>query len=343
VEYSQYLSDIQTQPRALLSALPRFDPRSLETLAYRLRCGDFERIVVTGMGASLFAAYPAWLLLAQAGLPAVWVDASELTHYAGSLVTSHSLLWIFSQSGRSAEVMGLLEQASASPPAAMLAVTNDLESPLAQGATTTIPLHAAPEQTVSTRTYLHSLAFGQLAALILTGRETAQHLADLAKTAQAIESYLEDWERQLNHIAETIGHPERLVLLGRGPSLAAAYNGALILGEAAKLHSSGMPAGHFRHGPLEMAGPDLTVLILAGDARTVHLNRKLYDELRRYEVRCFWISTDDQADLSMPAAHGIGLPLAEIIPLQLLSVGLCLAQGITPGELFHIGKVTLEE
>ena len=51
----------------------------------------------------------------------------------------------------------------------------------------------------------------------------------------------------------------------------------------------------------------------------------------------------EELDLAMPAARGIGLPLAESLPAQLLSVHLGLKTGWEPGTFRYIGKITLQE
>ena len=113
----------------------RSDFTPLAALVQALNAGRFDRILLTGMGASYYGLYPAWLHLAAAGLPAIWVDTAELVHHAPALVTGRTLLWISSQSGRSAEIVALLRQSAANPPAGLIAMTNDLSSPLAQACT----------------------------------------------------------------------------------------------------------------------------------------------------------------------------------------------------------------
>jgi glucosamine 6-phosphate synthetase-like amidotransferase/phosphosugar isomerase protein len=45
----------------------------------------------------------------------------------------------------------------------------------------------------------------------------------------------------------------------------------------------------------------------------------------------------------MPDATGIGAPLAEILPIQLLTLHLANELGVEAGKFRHIGKVTLSE
>ncbi len=208
-----YVLDILSQPPALRAALASTDLAPLTALVQALNAGRFDRILLTGMGASYYGLYPAWLHLAAAGLPAMWVDAAELVHHVPALVTGRTLLWIASQSGHSAEIISLLRHAESHPPAGLLAMTNDLHSPLAHAALhlnkvdlrVLLPLYAEPESTPSTRTYLHTLAIGQLAALYLTQVELAPHLAALQAAADSIAAYLQDWRAHLQRLGEVAG------------------------------------------------------------------------------------------------------------------------------------------
>jgi glucosamine--fructose-6-phosphate aminotransferase (isomerizing) len=346
MDENTYLQDILSQPAALRTALDRFDLEPLKPYIRALRNGEYDRLILTGMGASGYAAYPAWLQLLEAGFPAFWVDSAELSHYAQRLITRRSLVWLISQSGRSAEILRLIDLMQATPPAALITTTNDLASPLAQAAGLTLPLEAAVEETVSTRTYLNSLAISQLVARALFSEDLDSHYYDLRKTADGIASYLANWGEHLLTLEGLIGMPRHLLLVGRGPSMAAVLTGALIIGEAAKFPALGLNAAQFRHGPLEMVGSQLTVLVYGGLDETDALNRHLLHELLGFGTAAFWLSPSPQGELSaltMPQASGIGLPLAEIVPIQLLSVHLARQMGVVPGKFLYSGKVTLTE
>ena len=335
-----YILDILSQPEALKTALDQFDPLPLAPLAKAIHLNDFDRIIITGMGGSLYASYPVWLILANAGLPALWVDTAELIHHTPNLITPKTLLWIFSQSGKSAEIVTALDF----KPSTLLATVNDLESPLAKASQTQVPIHAGAEYTVSTRTYVNTLAAGQLAALTLLGRDVESARRELLQTASAIESYLSAWESRVKAIGRAIGFPKRLATLGRGVSLGATYTGALILGEASKYMATPYQAGEFRHGPLELATPDLTVLLFAGPRETLELNRKLLKDLRGYQVNAFWVGSEkNDWQIEIPEVSSIGLPLMEIIPLQMLTIHFAEQIGVEPGKFFRTGKITLVE
>lgn len=116
------------------------------------------------MGSSLNAAYPAWLRLAALSIPAIFVNAAELLHYGQNAIGPRALLWANSQSGRSVEVVRLLDALKGHRPAFQISMSNFLDSPMAQAADLAVPIHAGAEATVSTKTYLNMLAVLSLAA-----------------------------------------------------------------------------------------------------------------------------------------------------------------------------------
>ena len=346
LDSNPYVQEILSQAGSVKNALNGFDVASLKPLTQSIQAGDFERIVLTGMGASLFASYPVWLQLVNAGLPAQWIDCAEIIHHARLIITKRTLVWIASQSGRSAEIVAALDiikQAGAT----LLATVNDLTSPLAQDAGYYVPIRAEVEKTVSTRTYVNTLAVSQLAALALTNGDVPKGLDELHRTADGLAEYFTDWENHLQTIKDRFTRTSSLYLLGRGASLASAYTGALILGEASKTPATGMQAGEFRHGPMELATPNLTALLFAGPPETQGLNLRLHKDLIDAGTHSVWIASPDAAQLEpqicMPHAVGIGLPLAEIVPIQMLTIHLALENGIEPGKFFRSGKVTLSE
>jgi glucosamine--fructose-6-phosphate aminotransferase (isomerizing) len=340
---SEYIDNILGQPAALRSLLAGLDLRLVSHLAGRVRAGDIDRIILTGMGASLYAAYPAYTILAGAGLPAWWLETGELAESARALVTSKTLLWIISQSGKVPEGLALLDVLSGRPPGLVLATTNKLDSLLAGRAGLVLPLHTAPEQGVATRSYVNTLAVTQLVALAMAGHDLAPALEVLRRASETLETYLLGWEQTVAAFSGHLPQPDRLLLLGRGASLAAALDGALVLKEAARAHVEGMSMGQFRHGPLELADSRLTVLVFPGPASHAAADRQLARTIVECGARALWISSDGDHTpntVPAPAAEGVALPIAQIVPVQLLSLYLAQRQGFEAAAFRHMGKVT---
>ena len=332
-----YIFDILEQPRCLRNLDQQATLETARRLASRLTRSD--RIVLTGMGASLAALRPLWLDLIERGLSAWLIETGELLAGGWSLLTNTAVVIAASQSGNSAEIAVLAERVCQLG-AGLVAITNNLDSALGRRSEITFNIAAGLEATVSTKTYVNTLMVATLISYTIS-----QRAADglIERTADSLDSYLEHWRDHVGAIDAALGLPQRLFLVGRGASLASVECGALIIKEAAKWPVEGQSAQQFRHGPLELADDRLTVCVLAGAAGPGQKrNRQLFDDLRSYGARAFWLEQSD-ATVPMPTVVDGARQIAEIIPFQLMSVAIANQTGIEPGRFRHLGKVTTVE
>lgn len=341
-----YIEDIKTQAAALRMAVNRFDGKELHQIRSALESGVIDRIIMSGMGASFNAAYPAYLALNQGNLPVNLVNTAELLNYLQSSIGAHSLLWLNSQSGRSIETIRLLERVSHKSPHVVLACVNEEDSPLALAAGVTLPIHAGEEATVSVKTYTNMLAVNLLAAHTLLGWDVERLRNDMLAAGKAMEAYLQEWDTQLARLGQLTADVNSLVFTGRGSSLAAVWNSALISKEAAKCAFEGMHAAEFRHGPLELCQPGFAAVMFAGPEETRSQNRDLAGDVLKYGGKVVWVSEQQDPDLPSFVLPDVGdhtRPLVEILVGQMLSVVLARRKGIEPGYFRYVGKVTLKE
>jgi glucosamine--fructose-6-phosphate aminotransferase (isomerizing) len=341
-----YISDILSQPDALRTAINKFSAHSLDIIYRDLNNGKFDHIIMTGMGSSYNACYPACLQLAGLSIPVTLISTAELLHFYRGQIGARTLLWLNSQSGRSAELVHLLERIKTTPPACILASVNDETSPMAYAADVCLPIHAGAETTVSTKTYVNMLAINLLVPLYLTGQTPDKVKTQLLSAAGEAESYLQDWQAHVAHIDTLLAEFEELFIVGRGPSMSTVWTGALICKEAAKHAVEGMNAGDFRHGPMELISPHLTALVLAGSPTTSALNHNLATDIVKHGGQALWIDSAPDTHLPAiihPATFDLARPLMEILPLQLLTIALAERKGIQPGHFQVVGKVTSRE
>ncbi len=324
-------ADILDQPRALQAFVDGPRPSRVADRP----AGDYDRIILTGMGSSHFAALRTWRRLAAAGLPAWWVSTDELLESV-ELITDGSLVVVTSQSGASGETAALLHALLLRAVSAeVVGVTNDPESPLGRQAQTLVELRSGTEATVSTKSYVNSLAAHEwLTAGLLELDGTALDGAfDQALAATSLPGL--EGGAQLAHAAVEAEVP-RLAFIGGQDQLATALLGGLVVKEATKLPAEGFTGGAFRHGPLEIAGPGLTALFfgLAAEAAEAPLQRLAAD----VEVTGATVVRVPGHDAN--GGDGLAALVHGAIICQWFSVALARARGVTPGE-FHYGtKVT---
>ena len=337
------MQDLLDQPSALASTLDNLEASPAPgDVADGLARGRFRKVVLTGMGSSFHALGPLHLRLIESGISSVLVETSELVHYMPALVAPDSLLVVVSQSGASAEVIRLLEAAGGRVP--VVAVTNTPSSPLARGSQFVVETRAGEEATVSTKTYVASLAALEWLGAVLTGAGVPPVLRVLRSACAGMAEYLSGWTAHVESLTRFLEGMDHIFLVGRGRSLASAGTGGLILKEAAHFPAEGMSSAAFRHGPLEMVRPGLLLCVFAGEPPTIGLNRRLAADVSRGGGKVAWVAEDADLDALRIAAPAVeALPLMEILPVQMISLALANRAGREPGAFVRLLKVTTIE
>jgi glucosamine--fructose-6-phosphate aminotransferase (isomerizing) len=309
-------------------------------------------LVFTGMGSSYDACYPAVNDLGARGVPALLVDAAELLHFRRPILNAQTLAVVVSQSGESVEIVKLVAELSkqrARP--FVIAITNGLDNDLAHGADIVLNTSAGPESGPSTMTFAAAMATLSGLARLLAG-DSVDTAVDRTRTAaegaaRSAERLLDDPEAFAEELEAWHGDREVMVLLGRGPARAATELGALILKESGVMAES-LGSGLFRHGPLELAGPNMTAIVMATEPETRRLDLGLAADLIEAGATVMVITPDGEAPKGARAvATGYQdralMPAVSIVPVQLLAWRLARTLGRTPGQYTRASKVTTRE
>jgi glutamine---fructose-6-phosphate transaminase (isomerizing) len=350
---SSFAEDIGAQGdvlRTVLTAYRDSDADGLRAACALTNAGS--QVVFTGMGSSLSAAYPAAQRVAATGRTAVAREAGELLHYGADSIPRGSLIVLISQSGRSAETLALGGRVRRSGKA-IVAVVNEADSPMADLADVVLRVHAGPEANVATRTYVASFVVVHALADALAG--TRRRVVDLALAIDLPTRVAELAARpELSEEAASMFHGvDALVVLGRGPSFAAVDYGALVLKEVAAIPAEPMLGSSFRHGPIEIAGGRVGVVVLAPAGATSALGIRLASETARLGSPT-WLLTSAGSDGSYGSSGQLVVtrlpdvpeelaPVLYHVPLQHLAGRLALLRGREPGVFRHTNKVTAVE
>ena len=331
-----YLRDILAQPRALEDTVAGLcDAPRLADLS------GFDSIVLTGMGASYHALHPLHIQLVEHGFNAVAYETSELIHYFAAALTPRTLLIAVSQSGRSVEMVRLLDAAAR---VRTIGVTNTPESPLATRADFTILTRAGTESSVSCKTFVATLVALEWLGAALRGADRIEIESTLRDGAPAVQSYLAGWEAKVGILVNLLDGVRSLFVTGRGASMAAAGTGGLILKESAHFHAEGMTCSAFRHGPFEMSGPGVFVLVFAGDPKTAALNANLVLDVRNAGGNAALVGPQSDVDVfRIPLTAPAIRPVLEKLPVQMISLALAALAGREPGIFRLLTKVTTIE
>ena len=337
-----YFQDLLGQPQALQDTLDGLEVSAeLRTLAAALAEGKFHRIVLTGMGASLHALHPLNLRLIDRGFNSLMADTSELIHYMPRLLDESTLVVVVSQSGKSAEIVRLIEMPERR--SRILGITNTGDSPLARKSDAAILTRAGTESTVSCKTYVSALAALEWVGDVLCGNPNSSS-SELRQGVSAVKEYLDRWELYISGLVAELEGVRDLFFAGRGSSLAAAYSAGLILKESTRYHSEGINSAALRHGPIEMMRDSVFVLVYAGDPRTTALNAALVNDVRGAGGRAFLCCSETEIKaFRIPRVGEAARPILEILPAQMISLALGALGGFEAGRFELATKITANE
>ncbi|HEY0388215.1 MAG TPA: SIS domain-containing protein [Gaiellales bacterium] len=333
----RFVAEIAGQPEAVRRAGRALEVQAPAVGRLRESVESGGLIVFTGMGSSYDACYPVVTTLAGRGVDCWMLDTAELLHFRMAALRPGGLLVCVSQSGESAELVRLVEQLP-QPRPILATVTNGPSNTLAHAADIPLDTGAGEEHGPSTMTFAAALAVLDA----VTGDPPVE------RAAREMERLLAEPDALAERLAAWIDGRPTLALVGRGSARAAAEMGALTLKEAARFPAESLQAAQFRHGPLELAGPRLAVMVIATEPRTRDLELGLARELGGAGAAVLVVSQDGEAPDGCesvavgPLEEGLAAAAATI-PAQLLAWRLARSRGLTPGEFAIAGKVTTRE
>jgi glucosamine--fructose-6-phosphate aminotransferase (isomerizing) len=348
-----FLEEICGQPAAIRRAAAGVVAQAERLEELRSRRGRGP-VLFTGMGGSYDVCYAPVSGLALEGLSAFMVDAAELLYFRLSSITEHDIVVAVSQSGESAETVRLvqtLRESSARP--LLVGVTNGKENTLSRLVDLSMDTCAGPEQGPSTVTFAGAVV--ALAGIVKALRPKADGQGELfflneqaEQAAAALEGLLEHAIERADQLRAWMGERRLVGILARGAGRSAAEMGALTLKEAARIPAESLESAQFRHGPLELAGPEAAVVVIATEPETLALDLRLAGELVKHGTRVLAI-TSDAGGTETTDRIGIGTldrliaPAVSIVPLQLLAWRLAVERGFRPGVYTRASKVTTRE
>jgi glucosamine--fructose-6-phosphate aminotransferase (isomerizing) len=324
------------QPRVLERLIARADevarlvrgvvPRPLAGTAIVAR-GSSDHASVVGR----------YLLELATGRPVSLVAPSLHTLYGARVDYSGQLAVAVSQSGRTPEIVTTLRTLQDAG-AVGVAITNELDSPLASSAHAAIGLDAGEELAVpATKT-----ATAELVAFALLARGLGDARfgdADLAALPGAVATILAD-AQPAARVAATLAGETRLVVTARGLLYGAALEAALKLQETAGIAADGISSADLRHGPIAIVGDSFPVIAVSAEGPAHRDVCQLVAALRARRARVVTISTDEDGDLRLPPMVEALAAVGAVVRGQQLARELALAVGRDPDAPAGLRKVT---
>jgi len=316
----------------------------IENVANAVRARKIEVAVIAARGTSDHAAlYGQYILGARNGLLVAPAAPSLVSLYGEMPRVGNALVIGISQSGRSPDVVSVLE-AGRRQGALTVAITNNSDSELALAAECLIELEAGEERAVAaTKTYLAEIATMAMLSSALSG--DAESRDELAALPAALRLALNEEDLVARH-AVAWARENRCAVLARGFQYATAREWALKLKELAEVLADPYSGADFQHGPIALVGEGFPILAVASTGPALPGMTELLGRLRDAGARLLILSDAPELReigevVPLPGVPEWLAPLVAIVPAQLFSYHLARARGLDTEKPRNLSKVTL--
>jgi glutamine---fructose-6-phosphate transaminase (isomerizing) len=330
------LAEMLEQPARIEAVLDAALPAAAR-LGPALR--EADAVVLLGRGSSRSACtYGAWALQQFAGKAAWLASPADLAWGDYRFPLERTFVVAVSQSGESPEMVAAA-RAAVERGATLVAVTNVEASPLEKVVADeahVLRCRAGEERAIPAT---KSVTTAMACLLALAAIEQAELAEPIAELPSSLEKMLTT-EREGPDLSGLDG----LILVGEGPGVAIADEGAIKLREIARLPTTAMELSEFLHGSINAAGPGIGVVAVALDRLSSELSQQVVDGANRRGAATVAVgsATVPGADSYLPlpdAPPAIGAFLA-LGELQRVARDTGLALGVDPDEPAGLPKVT---
>jgi glucosamine--fructose-6-phosphate aminotransferase (isomerizing) len=341
-------AEILEQPE-VLSRLLTSQEAAVKEIAGQMRKLDIDYVFLAARGTSDHAGlYAKYLWGAFNKLPVALATPSLFTLYEQPPSLRGSLVVGVSQSGQSPDIVSVLAEGRRQG-RPTLAITNALDSPLAQQADFIIDIQAGEETAVAaTKTYTASLmAIAMLSAAL---DDDPSHRQSLLNVPGWIRQVLE-LEGRIEVIAPRYRYMQQCVVLGRGYNYSTAFEWAIKLKELTYVMAEPYSSADFMHGPIAMVERGFPVMAVAPGGMVFESMLELLTRLRKDHLSELMVISDQPGALALahspvPLPEGIPewlTPIVSIVPAQLFAYYLTRARGFDTEAPRSIHKVTETE
>ncbi|HMD67978.1 MAG TPA: glutamine--fructose-6-phosphate transaminase (isomerizing) [Chitinivibrionales bacterium] len=293
---------------------------------------QINRIIFVACGTSWHAALVGEHMIEEiAGVSAEVEYASEF-RYRNPIIDPHTLVFVISQSGETADTLAALREA-ANKGATVLGICNAVGSSIARETHGGVYLHAGPEIGVaSTKAFTSQLTVLALLTLLLGRMRRISHDegVDIARALSEIPEQVKRILKQnaaIRDIAKKYSKHNNFIYLGRSYNFPVALEGALKLKEISYIHAEGYPAAEMKHGPIALIDKDMPTVVIALKDSVYEKVISNIQEVNARGGKVIAIATEGDTRIRKHAAHVIHVPctipmlspLLSVIPLQLLA------------------------
>lgn len=284
----------------------------------KLENGEADKIILAGMGSSLYAAKSIVAKMNKAGIFTISVNAFETLHFQSGLITDNSIVILISQSGNTNEILELYNLVE-NRVALTISMLNLEDSHLKGKCDYELLLKMGKETPISNKSYYGQVALLNLFAAALIEEDLSEAVQEIEKAIQWADDYVKNQNKLTTKLIEFIGSPKNVDLLGDDAAMGTALQAGLVWRECMMISLSVYSSSDYSHGWYDTVKEDTLVIFFTDDLNV--LESKVFDYSLRHGAKVILLSPQEQIEprenllhIRVPKTENSMLPLYMIIP-----------------------------
>ncbi|MBO4472171.1 MAG: SIS domain-containing protein, partial [Clostridia bacterium] len=225
-----------------------------------------------------------------------------------------------------------------------VAITNDVDSPLARAGKYHLDLSAGEERSIaSAKSYIAELTVLYMLAIALSGKPMMDVVRNFPKVVEEAIELLPTIEEA----AEQVKDLNNFIILSRGVMQGVGKELMLKLNECAYTFAQFYGTNDFMHGPFALVEEGINVIILAPDGECSENFRDIATRLQILNANVLTFS--DNKEILNLATYGVKMPtmdkmsctLSYSVAMHLFTIALAKQKGLNPDAPRNLKKVTI--
>lgn len=296
--------------------------RMIDAVGEEFENKQMDRVILTGMGSSLYAMDCIRSYLTSRGIPTLSFSAYELSRFQFNHVTPKTLVVAISQSGNSAEVVELVEKTKNIT--TVVGIYNNEDSKLQELADYRLPICAGKELSITSKTFEITMLILNIVARRLAGQLDDDFWVQAQEAADWCCGWLENWREASQEMCNFASGTQLFDLLANNTSLATARQLSLAYREGLHNCTAVWECADYAHGQYHSAKMGDAYLaqmffpVLEDDTKEMKMLRFILECGGR--VMLYTTSDIPQQErlhvINMPTLHETLMPLAESVAAE---------------------------
>ncbi len=339
----EWINEIKSQPSALrdFTAHLKTNPHWVE----KAKNIAFNKVLLTGMGSSLFACYTAAEIFKKNGIFCTAMDSQAVLESAMGLIDENTLVIAVSQSGESPEVIELTGKIENKEN--LVVFVNYPKSTVYNCGAVVVPILCGRENYSSSKSFTNTLASLIAFAEVIVNKD--ENVANeicykLEACAKETERIFED-AGDANTFAKFLMDTESLCYVGGSYSYTSAAHMELIGEETAKIYGTRYTPSQFIHGPIELIKKGFNALLFNTQKGYYEKMEIIRDSVVTYGGKVLMITNNKEYKSSenvmvyhINCEDPAYAPIVEIVLMELIFNTIGLKKGEKPGHLYRVAK-----